>query len=174
MTKWRVFELWIFQHPQFLIAVAILVPLLAFAFYFYDRDPPALVGVPDPVPSVRAGEELLLDLPIERDLSRVCTLELTRYVRDSSKALTTLTDHQRVNAASVRGRDAASPNRLILRLPIPSTIPSGPAVILTDAAFTCIKNPTTWLVPIEVSWEWPIVVLPKLVEREIVIIQGPG
>lgn len=162
----------LYRHPRALIWIAILVPFVAFAFFFYDREAPVQIDDQMSIPAVRAGDELNIELTVKRDLRRFCSMTLSRDLMTSTSERKNLINNQRVSPEGIRDRNRLSPGKLDILIVIPNNTPSGESHILTNAAFTCSRNPTTWVWPIEANYDWRFMVLPPEPKAVIVLPVG--
>lgn len=131
-------------------------------FFVVDRDPPAAVGVQTSVPEVYAGQEVHMNLPVSRDLSRNCTMKVTRELMDSQQQKRIIVTEQQVSPEGFKERQKLSPGALKIVIPVPVTTPSGVAHILTSTRWSCNRNPTTWdwAFPITADYDWLFYVKP--------------
>lgn len=165
---------WSLAHPKTLLLFAAMLPLLAFMYFFYDRDPPTIItGVPA-IPRARVGEEVTINVPMDRDLGRNCSVSITRSIVDSSLQNTILVPHQEIGPQGLRLRDEMDEHYFHVKFTIPVGLPSGRAHLLTDASWMCGKNPTTWVMPIRRTWDWPFDILPPDPTKQIIIIAPTG
>lgn len=151
------------KYPRIWVTLGVLVPALTTAYWFTQRTLPIEVGQPYQTPEVLAGGEVVLTVPVRRDLSHNCTATIKRTLIDSALRQHPLTypdKPEKVSAEGLRAREELAPGWLVLPLPIPKNVSSGPATILSEAYYVCAGNPTTWVLPIENTWRWPIRILP--------------
>lgn len=140
--------------PVALLAMAIL-------WFVYDRGPPVEIESAPPVPAASAGDWILFDLRVRRDLSRECSMSVTRYFMDAHGYRTDYVTNQVINADGIRQRVELMGDHLKLRVLIPASLPEGPASLDTETLYTCKRNPLMSIWPVRQSFSWPFIVLPK-------------
>jgi hypothetical protein len=155
---------WVEAHRFFTILISILMPVSWFLWGLYDREPPIRIYAQHGfnMPQGRPGEEIIFDFPVARNFEDKCDLTFQRYIVDSTKATRPYGPVQEITSAGIEAREAISPDRLRVPITIPPTLPSGRAILLTESSFKCLYNPSTYVMPIRLSFAWPFEVLPPL------------
>lgn len=162
------------RHGKLTLLASLALPVAMVCYwYHWDSQPPSILGPQTSIPSVHAGEELQLDMDNQRDLTRGCSMEISRDLVDSTKQRRTLFASQKVSAQGFRDRERLSPGRLKIVIPIPAGVPSGEAHILTNAIYRCPRNMAELFIPIEESYDWKFVVLPPEPKTVIIIPARP-
>lgn len=162
---------WLQLHKRWTLLIAAVLPFVVVGYWIYEREVPTLIDMATYAePTAHPGEEVKLEMAVRRDLSRSCSVRITREISDSAGARKSLGPVQEVSAEGLSNRERLSPGRLILKINLPESTPSGHAHILTEAAYRCPSNPTTLIYPIGISWDWPVTVLPPVPKAAIVII----
>lgn len=156
------------QHWAVTVGASLCLPILLISYLIYERDSPAIVGPQTTIPKVFAGEEVVIEVPVRRDIDRDCSMRVNRDLVDSTHALRSLITSQDVSAQGMRDREKTSPGLLKMRMVVPANTPSGEAHVLSNDFFTCPRNPTTWFFPIAVNLDWTIHVKPAPTKTEIV------
>ena len=146
---------------QIVARVSIYIAVAMVAFLALDREPPFVIPSLHPV-TVKAGEWAMIDVPVQRDLSRHCDATYSRYLFDSSGARFDLSAQQEASDAMIREMDAAAPGRLHLKVLIPDAGPKGmelgPAYLVTSLSYACNAVHSLW--PIKVKTVIPLQVVP--------------
>lgn len=151
-----------YRHRKMCLALAVFAPLTFLTWGVYDRSPPIRLFAEQgyPVPAAHRGEEVKFSFPIDRDLDRNCDLTVQRWIVDSSSERREYGPVREVSHAGIVNRELLDPDRLRIAIVVPPTLAIGRAHLLTEAAYSCSRNLTTYLWPIRMSFSWPFDVLP--------------
>lgn len=149
-----------FRHPRVWFTAGALGFVLAIATWLNSREPGTVVPHVWQAPDTPAGDAVRVDIPVVRHVSRRCSIITSRRIVDSTHSEETIIDQQLTTAASVDKREMETPGRLVLTLRISPKTPPGQTQIVTDNAYRCLWNPSSWLVPIEDRWTVYFVTLP--------------
>ncbi len=156
---------WTNKHTK----LAWLLCLLPFIYWAFDREPPFEVTHYYVPPAVRAGDEISFVLDVKRNLSRDCSVKVSRSIKRSDGSIRPYMDVDTVSSAQLKVLQVDQPNMLKRTFPLPSTLPSGPTVFMTDLEYSCGINPLHAVWPIQVFLEWPFEVLPPEPASAIII-----
>lgn len=142
---------------RFLLAAQIIIAfgLITAVAMAFDRKPPFEVLSVAPAYAV-AGESVTIRATVRRDTDRRCSADFTRYLFAS--------DGQRFDLGSssasvdiIRDLDRRTPGETVVSFTVPSSMPSGPAALVTSLEYRCNRVHTLW--PIEVTTTFPFEVL---------------
>lgn len=164
------FKDFLFDRPKWGWWIAIIIPSLVISYFLIDREPPLIMTGEYSVSEGHPGDEITFEVPIDRTLGRQCSVNITRFIQDSSGAIQVLNDRMHVTSSGIAKRDEKSQDLLRLKIVLPVSLPSGESHLLTESSYQCARNPTTWVWPIDVSFDWTFMVLPPRKADSIVII----
>jgi hypothetical protein len=138
--------------PRLMILVAVVLVAVQAA----DREPPFAVLSVEPA-QARAGEPVVITAKVKRDMSRDCSVSMSRSLFDSSGA--------RVDYPLARFSDAAidlmervGPGMLRVSIVVPINASVGPANLVSVLDYRCNRVHSLW--PIEVTTYLPFDVIP--------------
>lgn len=108
--------------------------------------------------AARPGEMTVVDAKVRRELHRRCSVTFSRVFFDSVGARFELTDGvQMMNALALDAFNKISPERLLLKFPIPEGASPGPGSVMTTLDYVC--NPVHQWHPIPVVFTMKVEVL---------------
>lgn len=134
-----------------LLCAAVLV-----LYYAADREPPFAVTSSLPAEAA-AGDNITIHARVQRDVSRNCNAEFSRYIYDSAGVRFDLGSSQ-ASAQAIAQMERRSPGMLMISFRVPPTAASGPASLQTVLRYRC--NRVHHWMPIEVTTDMPFTVLP--------------
>jgi hypothetical protein len=138
----------VLAHWLWLPALVVALCVAQFTIWCFDRKPPFAVLSADPTIGV-AGESVLLDMRVRRDIDRHCSVRYTRSLFDASGVRHDLEGEEWVTAAALERMQKRMPGRLRVSIPIPRHIAVGEAALVTSLRYEC--NPVHAIWPIEVT-----------------------
>lgn len=148
------------RHPRVWFTIGALGFILAITTWLNSREPGTVVPSVWQAPDTAAGEAVRVDIPVTRHLSRRCSIITSRRIVDSNHSEETIIDQQLTSADSIAKREQETPGRLVLTIRVPPKTPPGQTQIVTDNAYRCLWNPSSWVFPIEDRWTIYFVTLP--------------
>jgi len=158
---WSSLQAFTTRHQRAVALFTIGWPALFVAFCIIDRDPPVrtheMLGQ---IPQARAGEEIRFEYIVDRDVDRNCSVRTQRYIIDSSLTQRAFGVESTLTWAGLRKREELTPDRTNLTFTLPLTLAPGHARLVSESRYTCLRNPSTLILPIDVVQDWPFVVLP--------------
>ena len=129
-----------------------------------DRTPPATLVSVEPA-SARAGEVVTIRARVNRDLSRDCDAEFSRYIFGLTAGqfpqpveARFVLGTQTASSAMIRMMDKTWPGGLVVSERVPLELMPGPARLVADITYRCNKGHI--LAPVLVSMTLPFTVLP--------------
>jgi hypothetical protein len=162
---------WMEKHIRLGWMLAVLGGIGIVTYWAMDREPPFReLRYYQPAP-VSAGEDVAIELDVDRDLDRSCSVSVSRFFTDSAGYRTDYSPPQFLNAEGIKRRELADAGKLRLKFRIPDNMPEGPASLNTESLYSCAGNPLHAIWPIRVSSSWKFFVLPPSKVKTI-IIQG--
>jgi hypothetical protein len=162
---------WMEKHIRLGWILAVFGGLAVIAWWALDRDPPFReLRYYQPAP-VHAGEDVSIELDVDRDVERSCSVSVSRFFMDSAGYRTDYSPPQFLNAEGIKKREAVDQGKLKLKFRIPDSMPEGRATLNTESLYSCAGNPLHAIWPIRVSSSWAFDVLPPAKVKTI-IIQG--
>lgn len=106
-----------------------------------------------------AGDMTLIEADVRRDLERRCSVTFSRVFFDSVGTRFELTDGaQTMNALALEAFNKISPDRLLLKFPIPKGASAGTGSVMTTLDYVC--NPMHQFHPIPLVLTMYVEVLP--------------
>jgi hypothetical protein len=159
------------RHKKFAWLLAVLPTVIWGTIWSLDRAPPFRIVTVDPIQPIRAGDELIMNMRVDRDLERKCSATITRFFMDSQHTKRGMMFETLNYDGIVRRAEKGS--ELKLALPTPRNMPSGPTELYTESVYSCATNPLTYLAPIRLSWVFNFEVLPPLNPEAVVVITKP-
>lgn len=167
MTRVNTFLL---RYAPWAWALLLVMPL----WWASDREPPfRIVKYIEPEP-VRAGQQVVFAMPVERDLERGCDVTFTRHLYDGANVRHDYVRHDkgeqvnhkpgldpRIQIMSAEGIAAMDKNmgpwlRVAVTVPVGAT--PGRASLGTELEYRCNPIHARW--PIRVSLSYPFEILP--------------
>jgi hypothetical protein len=140
-----------FWLPLFVLAVC----AAQLTVWILDREPP-FVAVETFPTSALPGERIILDVVVQRDLSRHCSAQYARTIQDASGVRHELEGLSAATASAIERLESDSPGRLRIAFALPVNIAPGPANLATSLVYTC--NPVHAFWPIHVTAYFPFTV----------------
>ena len=134
--------------------VVIIAWIVSVAVMASDRKAPLKI-LPMTPPTVTRGETTIFRIPVERDLSRSCESRFARYIFASDGARYDLGPGY-LTPQTIAEMERKTPGQIVVAVPIPDTIASGPATLVSEQAYACNKVHSIW--PIQVSTQIAFVV----------------
>lgn len=129
-----------------------------------DRTPPATLVSVEPA-GARAGEVVTIRARVNRDLSRDCDAEFSRYIFGMTAGqfpqpveARFVLGTQTASADMIRMMDKTWPGGLVVSERVPLELVPGPARLIADITYRCNKGHI--LAPVLVSMTLPFTVLP--------------
>jgi hypothetical protein len=134
----------------------ILASLVVFGIWGADRRVPFAMLEVHPSTAV-AGGMAEVSARVKRDVSRQCSMTLTRFLYDRDGFRHDMTGTQSMSADGIRHLEAQKPGMLAMRFAVPSYFPPGPAQLVAEKAYRC--NPVHQFFPINATFTLPLVVV---------------
>lgn len=128
----------------------------SFAWLISDRDPPFDVVRVYPA-EARAGEYVFIEADVQRDMTRLCSVDYSRRLYDSNGTRFPV-ESGSMDEDSIRELEQRSPGKLRIAVRLPEVMATGHAVLETNREYTCNKA-HKWA-PIKSRSVYPITVLP--------------
>ena len=135
----------------FMAALSVAVIVLAL-----DREPPFVVLTVEPA-YARPGQIVVIRASVQRDLTRQCSAEFTRYIFDSERTRWYL-DSGQASPALIETLEVKSPGRLAVAFRVPDDAAPGVGSLEAVLDYRCNKVHYLW--PIQVTTDLPFTVLP--------------
>lgn len=165
-----VFDGWVGERPmeiarainhaviatEWIARVILMLALMLVLYYAADRDPPFRLVSTQPA-SGQAGEFITIRGKAERDVSRGCNAEFSRYMFDSAGVRFDL-GHSQASAKTISQMELRQPGALVIAFRIPQSAAPGPASLQTTLQYRCNRVHAFW--PIDITIDMPFTVLP--------------
>lgn len=135
-----IYKLWII--PAVMVAMQV-------ACWVLERTPPIVIKdyVVNDAPQ---GGPVVLSISVKRDLTRRCSVTLTRVFFDAvGTRHHIVTQHHNTLASAMN--EKLMPGRLTIGFDIPSAAARGAGHLVTTAEYTCNPLHTVWPIPLEMS-----------------------
>lgn len=141
---------------EWIARVILLCAVALVLWYAADREPPFAVTSTVPAEAA-AGDNITIYARVQRDVSRNCNAEFSRYIYDSSGVRFDLGSSQ-ASAQAIAQMERRYPGMLMISFRVPPTAASGPASLQTVLRYRC--NRVHHWMPIEVTTDMPFMVSP--------------
>lgn len=145
---------------QVILATAAVILM----FGVMDRTPPITLVSVEPA-AARAGAVVTIRARVNRDLSRDCSADFSKYIFGKTIGTFPLPVESRfvIGAQSaspemIRSMERTWPGGLVVSERIPLELMPGPARLIADITYRCNKGHTLW--PVIVNMTLPFTVLP--------------
>ena len=129
------------------------------AVWSIDRDPTFKITSVEPQFGI-AGAPVVLTAGVQRDISRRCDANLTRYLVDNTGARWEIDGPVHLSYWAILSAQKRSPGHITVALNIPSDAAPGPATLISSVENHC--NPLHRLWPIESMTEIPFTIVSSL------------
>jgi hypothetical protein len=133
-------------HRVPIIVAGLIIIALNMIVWAYDDELPIKIGTVEPASGVPGG---LVDITahVKRDLTRHCTLHLSRRLFSPSGFYTDMKDEDTFTPKDIIGLERRSPNLLKVTVAIPYGIGPGKYELVSSLKYSC--NPWQYFFPIE-------------------------